>query len=47
VRSGTWSTSLFTDTRSSSYLPAVKAQVRRREGIEDGDTATILIALDE
>jgi hypothetical protein len=38
--STTWSTSLFADTRSSSYLPPVKADVRRRVRIEDGDRAT-------
>jgi hypothetical protein len=45
--SNTWSTSLFTDTRSSSCLLPVKAEVRRRERIEDGDSTTILIELDE
>jgi hypothetical protein len=45
--SSTWSTSLFTDTRSASYLLPVKAEVRHREHIEDGDTATILIELAE
>jgi len=40
-----WSTSLFTDTRSSSYLLPIKAQVRRHVGIEDGDTATIVLEL--
>jgi hypothetical protein len=45
--SSTWSTSLFTDTRSSSYLLPVKSDVRRQESIEDGDTTTIRIELDE
>jgi Domain of unknown function (DUF1905) len=45
--SSTWSTSLFTDTRSSSYVLPVKAEVRRRERIHDGDTATILIELED
>lgn len=45
--SSTWSTSLFTDTRSASYLLPVKAEVRRRERIEDGDGTTIVIEFDE
>jgi hypothetical protein len=47
VGSSRWSTSLFTDTRSSSYLLPIKAEVRRREDIEDIDTATILLELDD
>ena len=45
--STTWSTSLFTDTRSQSYLMPVKGDVRRRERVDDGDTATIRIELDD
>jgi hypothetical protein len=37
-----WSTSLVTDTRSASYLLPVKAEVRRRERIEDGDSSIAL-----
>lgn len=33
-----WKTSLFPDKRLGSYLVAVKADVRRKEGIEAGDT---------
>jgi len=44
--SSRWSTSLFADTRSSSYLLPVKGEVRRRERIEDGDTATVRIEVD-
>ena len=42
----TWSTSLFADSRSGSYLVPIKAPVRRREGIVDGDTVTLTIELD-
>jgi hypothetical protein len=37
----TWSTSLFPDAASGCYLLPVKADVRRRQGIEDGDHATV------
>ena len=45
--SSRWRTSLFTDTRSGSYLLPIKAEVRRREQVEDGDTATIRLELDD
>jgi Domain of unknown function (DUF1905) len=45
--SSTWNTSLFTDTRSASYLLPIRAEVRRREQIADGDTTTVRIELDE
>jgi len=37
----TWSTSVFADTQRGSYLLPVKADVRRREGVADGDTVTV------
>jgi len=40
-----WGTSLFADSSSSSYLLPVKAEVRSREGIGDGDVATVTIEL--
>ena len=45
--SSRWSTSVFADARSSSYLLPIKAEVRRHEGIKDGDTATIRLELDD
>ena len=36
-----WETSLFADTRRASYLLPVKADVRRRERIDDGDVVTV------
>jgi hypothetical protein len=45
--SSRWRTSLFTDTRAGPYLLPIKAEVRRREHIEDGDTATITLDLDD
>ena len=41
-----WSTSLFADTRTASYLLPVKADVRRREGIGDGDAVTVELVVD-
>src|SRR5262245_56486016 len=41
----TWRTSLFPDKNSDSYLFAIKAEVRRREGITAGDTITAIVRL--
>jgi hypothetical protein len=40
-----WSTSLFADRRTESFLIAIKADVRRRTGIEAGDTVSLEVAL--
>jgi hypothetical protein len=42
-----WETSLFADTQRATYLLPVKADVRRRVGIEAGDAITLTIALAE
>jgi hypothetical protein len=34
----TWKTSIFTEKASDSYVLPLKAEVRKAEGIEDGDT---------
>lgn len=36
-----WKTSLFPDKKSGSYLFALKADVRRREGIAAGDMVNV------
>lgn len=41
----TWSTSLFADRARDSYLLPVKADVRRRERVGEGDTVTVRLAL--
>lgn len=41
----TWRTSLFSDTKSGSYLLPVKAEVRRRERLADGDEVRVAVAL--
>ena len=38
-----WETSVFPDSKSGTYLLPVKASVRRAEGLDDGDSATIHI----
>lgn len=42
----TWRTSVFPDKRSGSFLLPVKADVRRAEGIEPGQTRHFVIELD-
>lgn len=41
----TWKTSIFPDKRAGSYLLPLKAQVRRKEDIEAGETVAFEIAL--
>ena len=39
-----WETSIFPDTKTSSYLLPVKATVRRKAGIDAGDKVETTIA---
>jgi hypothetical protein len=39
--SSTWETSVFPEPGSATYLLPLKAEIRRREGLEDGDVATV------
>ena len=41
-----WKTSLFPDTKSRSYLFAIKAAVRRSEHIRAGDTITATVTVE-
>ena len=41
----TWSTSVFRDTKSESYLLPIKADVRRRERIAAGAVVTLSLAV--
>ena len=41
VGGSTWSTSVFPDSRSGRYVLPVKAAVRRKERIEDGDEVEV------
>jgi hypothetical protein len=36
-----WRTSLFPDKRSGTYLLPVKASVRKKEGLDDGDKVKV------
>ncbi len=38
-----WRTSLFYDTKRGSFLLPVKADVRRREGLADGDRVEVAL----
>jgi hypothetical protein len=38
-----WSTSLFPDRKTNTYLFAIKAEVRKAEHIADGDTITAIV----
>lgn len=40
-----WKTSIFPDKRSGTYLLPLKAQVRRKEGIDAGDTIEFNVKL--
>ena len=42
----TWQTSLFPDRKSDSYLLPVKADVRRAEGVGEGEFATVRLELE-
>lgn len=42
----TWRTSLFPDKRASGYLLPLKADVRKRERIADGDIVDITLEFD-
>lgn len=41
IGSSTWKTSVFPDRRSSSYVLPVKAGVRRKENLAEGDLVTM------
>jgi hypothetical protein len=43
IGDSTWDTSVFPDTRTDSFLLPVKAAVRSREGIDEGDLVTVTI----
>lgn len=40
-----WSTSLFPDRKSGSYLFAIKADVRKAENLSDGDRITARVCI--
>jgi hypothetical protein len=40
-----WATSIFPDKKRGTYLLPVKAEVRKREGIEQGDAVSVELEL--
>lgn len=45
IGSSTWSTSVFPDKKSGRYVLPVKAGVRRREGVHDGDELQVALVI--
>ncbi len=45
IGSSRWDTSVFPDASSGVFVLPVKAAVRRREGVESGDTVTVELRL--
>ena len=45
IGSSTWDTSMFPSRKHASYILPVKAPVRRQEGLDAGDTASVSILL--
>jgi hypothetical protein len=42
-----WKTSLFPDSKSGGYLLPVKAEVRRKENVGDGDLCSVTVSLSD
>ena len=40
-----WKTSLFPDKKQNSYILPLKAEIRKKEGLSEGDTITLKIRL--
>lgn len=40
-----WKTSVFPDSKRGSYLLPLKAQVRKKEMVDEGDTITVTLQL--
>ena len=45
IGTASWKTSIFPDRKSGSYVLPVKADVRKRERIEDGDTVLVTLVV--
>lgn len=43
----TWSTSVFPSNEAQTYVLPVKKDVRRREGLDDGDVIRVRLTLAE
>lgn len=47
IGASTWTTSLFPEKASGTYVLPVKKAVRAAEGIDDGDTVAVEIGLEQ
>lgn len=47
IGASNWATSVFPEKATGSYLLPVKKAVRVAEGVEDGDTVTVELALEQ
>lgn len=47
IGASSWATSVFPDKESGSYVLPVKKAVRTAEGIDDGDTVTVELDLEQ
>lgn len=45
IASSAWKTSLFPDTKSGCYLLPVKAAVRRKIDVKEGDTVDVVVEI--
>jgi hypothetical protein len=45
VGATTWTTSIFPDSGSGSYVLPIKRAIRNAEGLDAGDTATVSVEL--
>ncbi len=41
-----WATSVFPEAGGATYVLPLRAEIRRREGLEDGDVITVRLSLD-
>lgn len=47
IGASSWATSLFPEGKAGPYVLPVKKAVRTAEGIDEGDTVTVAIALEQ
>ena len=45
IGSSSWETSVFPEPGTTTYLLPLKAEIRRREGLQDGDVATVRLRI--
>jgi Domain of unknown function (DUF1905) len=43
INNSTWKTSLFPDTKNDCFIAPIKAEIRSKEKLQEGDTLTISI----